>query len=312
MAYRLYDYTSKVDSEDCAAPSPGPLPATSNVSLYISPVRAVAPTAVLNSGKLDRVGPHVHANTLSHHLGIFRRNLAAPLRWLSCSFPLDSSPDSGSLDLDAPSGTSALGRFSSLLGFSVPCLRFPFESLCTLAQPLFLRWPTLEILRGLVMPRGSKGDHLLGWASCLAASQTHDRVGCLPNAERGPCCAPPNRHLLPNSRVPAVANPLGELSYKCNFTSAYGGNPNGVGTVGPGPRSLDHLGCSRSFPLGRILAAVTSALARASLVGGGFHSCLLALYLNLSALYTPSVLRGLLSGRCRMVSSFSVLLRVAF
>ena len=109
MAYRLYDDTSKVDSEDCAAPSPGPLPATSNVSLYIGPVRAVAPTAVLNSGKIDRVGPQVHANTLSHHLGIFRRNLAAPLRWLSCSFPLDSSPDSGSLDPHAPSASLLWG-----------------------------------------------------------------------------------------------------------------------------------------------------------------------------------------------------------
>ena len=106
----LCGFPSTADSEDCAVPSPGSLPAISNVSQYIRPDLAVAPTAVLDPGNLGLLGSHVHANPLSHHLGIFRRSLAVPHWWLSHSFLLDSPPDSGPTDVTAAIGSFGLGR----------------------------------------------------------------------------------------------------------------------------------------------------------------------------------------------------------
>ena len=157
-----------VDSEDCAAPWPGSLPAVSNAVLSKTPIvvevggsssntqvsldaslghlvgcrldLSVAPTVVLDPGNPDLLGFRVRVGALCRYLGIFRHGLAVPLRWLCRSRLLDSLlPDSFPLDLVTAIGTSVLERFSVDLRFPVSSLHSSFESLRALVQPLILK-----------------------------------------------------------------------------------------------------------------------------------------------------------------------------
>ena len=130
-----------VDSEDCAAPWPGSLPAVSNAVLSKTPIvvevggsssntqvsldaslghlvgcrldLSVAPTVVLDPGNPDLLGFRVRVGALCRYLGIFRHGLAVPLRWLCRSRLLDSLlPDSFPLDLVTAIGTSVRASLS--------------------------------------------------------------------------------------------------------------------------------------------------------------------------------------------------------